>query len=258
MLPLARGFVLILVAMPLALFGASRSTDAGEGAAADDVLRTFYLEATVDVEDEHGPGALTHLRWWYQAPDLVRAEFETLEPADEAGTSVLVWDGDQQWFYNHREGTHSATPLPDLPEGMHPPLPVSTLLGPVPGDDIEALLDEIAEEWRLIDTATLLGREVQVYEWGPTWHSSGPDGARSGGTARVSVDTGDGMILRSEVDAGGGGQSYLAEVTRLDWNVAVSASRFEFTPPAGSQPADAQGGDSSSGSGSATAVPAPN
>src|SRR5690606_9299459 len=239
--------------------GASQS-DASVGDAAAGELRSFYLEASVDVEDERRPEALTHLRWWYQAPDLVRAEFEVVEPADEVGTSVLVWDGEQRWFYTHREGTHSASAQPPLPEGMHPPLPISTLLGPVPADDIEAVLDEIAEDWHLVGTEVLLGREVQVYEWGPTWTSSGPDGERSGGTARVAVDTERGMILRSDVDGtDGGGQSYVAEVTRLDWNAAVPASRFEFTPPPGSQPADeASGPSGSSGAGSATAVPAPN
>ena len=88
------------------------------------------------------------------------------------------------------------------------------------GDDLEV---------GLAGEATLLGRRTQIVELRPS----------TSGVVRVFVDPERMFILRWAVDGTGGGQSYRAEVTALDYDTKIDASRFTFDPPPGAREAEA-------------------
>ncbi len=212
----------------------------------------FYAEVAVEVEARpgdplarFGSGSDRRLiRWWY-APDPPRWrwEIETVGTVIDDGVLLLVFDGDDLWEYDDR--THAYRRVLGRfaslgAEAMLLPT-FSAPVGPTHASTVAAL----ATQWRergdepevtLAGEATLLGHRTQIVEIR----------ASSGGVARAFVDPERMFIMRWSVE-GGGGQSYGAEVTALDYGTEVDAARFTFEPPPGAGEADAEAAGSCSG-----------
>lgn len=200
--------------------------------AASGSIPPFFLEAAIEVEGPHDGGLLPEvaesgrsiLRWWYGPPGKWRWEIETVEPALSSGVFGMVSDGEDFWYYESSQNTYRKLPA-ELPPGVEllPP-GISVLIGPAFAEDVPALLEQLRSRGggaraELAGNETLLGRETQVIELGPT--------------ARLWVDAERMFVLRWEDR--GSGQFVRAEVTALEYDVRAPDDRFAFTPPPGAQ-----------------------
>ena len=211
----------------------------------DEPARTpgFYAEVAVEVEPlPDGPLARlgitegrTVIRWWY-APDPFRWrwEIETVGTIIDDGVALTVVNGDDSWEYDDRSNTYRRGITAGIPAGVML-LPIfSAPVGPAYADTIDALIDRWRErgddpEVGLAGEATLLGRRTQIVELRPS----------TGGVVRVFVDPERMFIMRWAADGEGGGQSYRSEVTALDYDTKIDASRFTFDPPPGAREVEA-------------------
>ena len=203
----------------------------------------FYAEVAIEVEpapdDPIARFGIAEgrsvIRWWY-APDPVRWrwEIETVGTIIDDGVALTVVNGDDFWEYDDRTNTYRRGIIGGIPAGVVLPLTSSAPVGPANAETIDALI----EQWRdrgddpevgLAGEATLLGRRTQIVE---LRHSTG-------GVVRMFVDPERMFILRWAVDGTGSGQSYSAEVTALDYDTKIDASRFTFDPPPGAREAEA-------------------
>lgn len=240
----------------------------------------YYAEIVVHVEprDDEPLGRIepdagtTVVRWWYTAdPARWRWEFEATGPRLDAGTHLIVFDGEAAWSYDDRSRTYSRQEAMALPEGMVPSPSFNAPVGPAHAVDVDAFVDQWRArsrdgEVRRAGAGTVLGWAVEIVEIRPAWRSrsggatapdvgapSGPpDAARtatSGGVVRVAIDPERMFVMRWEVDGEGGGQSYRAEVVALEYGVSIDAERFVFDPPPdASEVPGAEGWCSSAGS----------
>ena len=203
----------------------------------------FYAEVAIEVEpapdDPIARFGIAEgrsvIRWWY-APDPVRWrwEIETVGTIIDDGVVLTVVNSDDSWEYDDRTNTYRRGIIGGIPAGVVLPLTFSAPVGPANAETIDALI----EQWRdrgddpevgLAGEATLLGRRTQIVELRPS----------TGGVVRMFVDPERMFILRWAVDGTGGGQSYRAEVTALDYDTKIDASRFTFDPPPGAREAEA-------------------
>ena len=202
----------------------------------------FYAEVAIEVEpapdDPIARFGIAEgrsvIRWWY-APDPVRWrwEIETVGTIIDDGVALTVVNGDDSWEYDDRTNTYRLGIFGGIPAGVVLPPTSSAPVGPANAETIDALI----EQWRdrgddpevgLAGEATLLGRRTQIVELRPS----------TGGVVRVFVDPERMFILRWAVDGTGSGQSYRAEVTALDYDTKIDASRFTFDPPPGAREAE--------------------
>lgn len=224
----------------------------------ESALPGFYAEVAVEVEARPddplarfgGSGGRSVIRWWY-APDPARWrwEFETVGTVIDDGVLLTVVNGRDAWEYDDRANTYrriigryaslgaEAMALPTF----------SAPVGPTHAGTLEALMAQWRErgdepEVALGGEATLLGRRTQIVELRTAYS----------GVARAFVDPERMFIMRWVVDGSGGGQSYRAEVTALDYGAEITPDRFVFEPPPGAREADDQPAGSCSGSGGHT------
>ena len=205
---------------------------------------SFYAEVTIEVEpapdDPIARFGIAEgrsvIRWWY-APDPVRWrwEIETVGTIIDDGVALTVVNGDDSWEYDDRTNTYRRGIIGGIPAGVVLPLTFSAPVGPANAETIDALIEQWRErgddpEVGLAGEATLLGRRTQIVELRPS----------TGGVVRMFVDPERMFILRWAVDGTGGGQSYRAEVTALDYDTKIDASRFTFDPPPGAREAEAR------------------
>ena len=203
----------------------------------------FYAEVAIEVEpapdDPIARFGIAEgrsvIRWWY-APDRVRWrwEIETVGTIIDDGVVLTVVNGDDSWEYDDRTNTYRRGIIGGIPAGVVLPPTFSAPVGPANAETIDALIEQWRErgddpEVGLAGEATLLGRRTQIVELRPS----------TGGVVRVFVDPERMFILRWAVDGTGGGQSYRAEVTALDYDTKIDASRFTFDPPPGAREAEA-------------------
>jgi outer membrane lipoprotein-sorting protein len=230
----------------------------GGGASKDGSdLPAFYLEARLEAEDAStsigtqpagaASGAATtvhregQVRWLQLSRDEARVEIETLQPVDEAGTDVIVYDGATQWYYRHETNTYSRSPIQPIPDGVTMrvrPWSFGALIGPWYG--AAKTVDEFMAELRTMSSLTtdvrtvgkdrVLGRDVVVVEQSPISTSSSGEEETREGTARYWVDETRMVVMRIELDDGLS-QRLRIEVTRLEWD--PPSGRIEFTPPGG-------------------------
>ena len=142
--------------------------------------------------------------------------------------ALTVVNGDDSWEYDDRTNTYRRGIIGGIPAGVVLPPTFSAPVGPANAETIEALIEQWRErgddpEVSLAGEATLLGRRTQIVELRPS----------TGVVVRMFVDPERMFILRWAVDGTGGGQSYRAEVTELDYDTKIDASRFTFDPPPG-------------------------
>lgn len=224
------------------------------GSSRDSALPPFYLEATLDMDDASPsigaqPAGVTpatvhrrtEVRWLQLSRDEARVELETLEPAAEAGTDVIVYDGQEQWYYRHETNTYSRSPIQPVPDGVTMrvrPWSFGALIGPWYGaaktvDEFMAELRTMSSfttDVRTVGTDKVLGRDVVVVEQSPISTSSSGEEETREGTARYWVDETRMVVMRIELDDGVS-QRLQIEVTRLEWD--PPSGRIEFTPPGG-------------------------
>lgn len=236
-------------------------------------MQGFYAEVRVEVEPQpDDPLARVGsaesggvIRWWY-ASDPVRWRWEVEaggSPID-AGTLTTVFDGEDTWSYDDRSNVLQRTDPPDLPPGTVLAPPLSAPVGPANVDSIEAFVEQWEgsdpdREVRLAGEEEVLGRATRVVEIRPAWHSASSSAAApaagetpqpaaeretSGGVVRAYIDPERMFIMRWDVDGEGRGQSYRAEVTRLDYGIAIDEGRVEFEPPPDAREVAASGGAS--------------
>ena len=203
----------------------------------------FYAEVAIEVEpapdDPMARFGIAEgrsvIRWWY-APDPVRWrwEIETVGTIIDDGVVLTVVNGDDSWAYDDRTNTYRRGIIGGIPAGVVPPPTFSAPVGPANAETIDALIEQWRErgdlEVGLAGEATLLGRRTQIVELRPS----------TGGVVRVFVDPERMFILRWAVDGTGSGQSYRAEVTALDYDTKIDASRFTFDSPPGAREVEAR------------------
>ena len=203
----------------------------------------FYAEVAIEVESSPddplarfgvAEGRST-IRWWY-TPDPVRWrwEIETVGSIIDDGVVLTVVDGDDFWEYDDRSNTYRRGALVVVPAGVMLLPTYNALVGPANAETIDALIEQWRErgdhpEVGLAGEAMLLGRRTQIVEI----RSPG------GGVVRAFVDPERMFIMRWAVDGEGGGQSYSSEVTALDYDTELDASRFTFDPPPGAREVEA-------------------
>lgn len=263
--------VLGLVLVP-AVAAAWVATEDGPGDGSEP-LPPFYLEATMEMDDTSAsigtqiagsPAPLeavrrkTQIRWLQYSRDEARVELETVEPAGEAGTDIIVYDGNEQWYYRHETNTYNRGPLQPAPDGITlrvRPWSFGALIGPWYGaaTNIEEFMAELREmsnkstDVRVAGTGMVLGRTVRIVEQSPVSTSSSGSGETRQGVARYWVDEDRMVVLRQEVDDGLA-QRFTIEVTTFEWN-PKGRGPVEFNPPPG-----AKQGDEGSLSGTAAPV----
>jgi outer membrane lipoprotein-sorting protein len=245
------------VALGLALVAAAgaagcRSHDGSGG------LPPFYLEATLEMDDASSSvgtnvaGAssplvtehrVTRIRWLQLNRDEYRLELESIEPASDAGTDLIVLDGHEQFYYRHETHTYTRSPLFEVPEGTVlrvRPWSFGALIGPWYGEaaSIDDLLQELrntsnnSSEARVVGSETVVGRKTTIVEVSPAYISSSSSGDDTGhGTVKYWVDPDRMVILRQELDDRPV-QRFSIEVTRFDWN-PDDRGPVKFTPPPG-------------------------
>ena len=212
---------------------------------ADEPARTpgFYAEVAVEVEPQPDDPLARFgvaegrsvIRWWY-APDPFRWrwELETVGSIIDDGVVLTVVDGDDFWEYDDRSNTYRRGALVVVPAGVMLLPTYNALVGPANAETIDALIEQWRErgdhpEVGLAGEATLLGRRTQIVEI----RSPG------GGVVRAFVDPERMFIMRWAAAGEGGGQSYSSEVTALDYDTEIDASRFTFDPPPGAREVEA-------------------
>ena len=212
----------------------------------------FYAEIAVEVEPQPDDPLARFgvaerrsvIRWWY-APDPVRWrwEIETVGTIIDDGVALTVANETDLLYYDDRMNTYRRGILryASLSPGVAPLPSFSAPVGPANAETIDAFI----EQWRergpdvgLAGEATLLGRRTQIVEIRPS----------GGGVVRAFVDPERMFIMRWAADGEGGGQSYSSEVTALDYDTEIDASRFTFDPPPGAREVEASNSQSCTGS----------
>ena len=211
----------------------------------DEPARTpgFYAEVAVEVEPSPDDplarfgiaGGRSVIRWWY-APDPFRWrwEIETVGTIIDDGVALTVVNEMDFWEYDDRSNTYRRRSIGVIPDGVMLLPTFSAPVGPANAETIDALIEQWRErgdhlEVDLAGEATLLGRRTQIVEL----RSS------TGGGGRVFVDPERMFIMRWAGGGEGGGQSYSSEVTALDYDTKIDASRFTFDPPPGAREVEA-------------------
>ena len=212
---------------------------------ADEPARTpgFYAEVAVEVEPSPDDPLARFgvaegrsvIRWWYaRDPVRWRWELETVGSIIDDGVALTVVNETDSWEYDDRSNTYRRRSIGVIPDGVMLLPTFSAPVGPANAETIDALIEQWRErggqlEVGLAGEATLLGRRTQIVEIRPP----------GGGVVRAFVDPERMFIMRWAVDGEGGGQSYSSEVTALDYDTEIDASRFTFGPPPGAREVEA-------------------
>lgn len=190
-----------------------------------------------------------------------RFDFQTVQPALEVGTRTIIVNGDQMWVYDTRTNTAATYPVPSLDPASTAPNPAALLNLLLRGNDLRgapgggifpglpdpsssvgafiAALDArpahagTKGSAAVVGHDTLLGRPVDVIDWGPLY-----DGL---GWSRLWVDTQHPVLLKEEDQYGpeptGSGEvphDLLYRVTSIDFGTGPSDSdlspSFPVTP----------------------------
>ena len=172
-------------------------------------------------------------RWWY-APDPAgwRWELETVGTIIDDGVLLGVANGNDSWAYDDRSNTYQRGVFDGIPAAMAFSPSFSAPVGPANVESIDAFIELWRErggdfEVDIAGEATVLGRRTQIVE---LRHPAG-------GVIRAFIDPERMFIMRWAVDGAGGGQSYRAEITVLDYDTDIDAARFTFEPPPGAREA---------------------
>ena len=213
----------------------------------------FFAEVTVEVEGRPGDplarfgsgGDRSVTRWWYAPnPARWRWEVETVGTVIDDGVLLTVVSGEDAWEYDDRTNTYRRVFGRYASLGAEAMLlpAFGALVGPARAETVDGLI----AQWRergdepkvaLAGEATVLDRQTRIVEVRDP----------SGSVARAFVDPERMFIMRFAVEAGGGGQSYHAEVATLDYGAEIDAARFTFEPPPGTHEADTEAAGSCSG-----------
>lgn len=258
------GGIAAVAVIGIALAGLFTRDDDSRGAQ----LPPFYIEATMDSLDASrsigtNPAGspiternhrLMHIRWWQRDIDHMRVEIETIEPADEAGTDIILIGGDRQVYYRFETNTYTETPLPDFPDEAklrRRPWSFGTFLGPWMTevgslDDIISELHRFGSENHPPATIEVVGRErflgvdADIVEYSPASTSTNQDGTTTGkGTIRYWIDSERLIVLKQVLEGDDGAvQTFSIEATKLDWDTKISGERFKFDPPKGAERVD--------------------
>ncbi|MBK6319810.1 MAG: hypothetical protein IPF51_13770 [Dehalococcoidia bacterium] len=189
---------------------------------------------------------MTLVRWWNRDFDHLRIEVETLEPADEAGTDIIVVDRSEQTYFRDATNTYSRTPSYVFPEGSKPrvrPWSMASFIGPwmSPVASIDKVMEQlrtssdnnVTRTVRIVGHERLLGMPATIVELSPATSSTNTDGVvTSSGSIRYWIDEERMVVLRQVADLGGNGE-YSIEVTNLEWDAKVADEQIRFDPPSG-------------------------
>lgn len=225
-------------------------------------LPPFYLEAAMEMDDTSAsigtqiagspavPAAVhrsARIRWLHLSRDEARVELETVEPAGEAGTDLIVYDGNNQWYYRHETNTYNHGPLQPVPEGVTMrvrPWSFGALVGPWYGaaTNIDEFMTELRKmsndttDVRRVGTGTVLGYAVTIVEQSPVATSTSGNEEIRHGVTRYWVAEDRMVVLQQELDDGAS-QRFKIEVTKLEWHPKDSGP-IAFKPPVGARQTD--------------------
>lgn len=265
----SRPLWLALLAAVVLLLAACESDAGAESAGSAESWSygdAFHLEARAEVTDDSplasGP-EVTVLRWWWQDETHFRIEYERVDGSQD----VIARDGDDRVaHYNSATGTITMQTAPELPGGAIYPASLAFALGPVQNATVEDFLGEwqaaaSVDRAEVVRTDEVVGQQVEVIEYGPTWRSSssgsGQSTSEAGGTGWIYIDPATMVILKHEVDGGDDRQSYVVAVTAIDYAPTFDEGLFAIDAPEGTVEVTPVGeqGCSSSGAGAATGWP---
>lgn len=201
----------------------------------------FYLEAQVSLTDqsvEVSPTSLavqptvSGVRWWFRSGIEFRIEQYDSTAMLEWGPREIVVSGEVARIFDPRVGTVEQRPAEDaryLAFALHPGFPLGLSVGPLPVDDVDALV-ALLDETGTVERRTserLVGREVEVIEY-----ERGSPGEPGGYRGRLYVDAESRLILRQTLEgAGPEGQSLDIEVTELDLSPEFESAELDFAVP---------------------------
>lgn len=225
---------------------------------------SFYLEASIAVRSDPSPqdigstiaGQATPtgspvenrftLRWWNQDRDHGRWELDGLTPSLDQRDFVVVYDGADEWSYDSSRNSYTRKPLTPLPPQLKArPIAMAAWVGPYPASTVRAMVDMLVAgrtdtRVTIAGEGQVVGRRAQIVELSPASRSSGVDTNRTptaeiaSGILRFWVDPLTMFVLKSElVDDTGRGQTFVAEVTKLEMPASIPADKLRFVPPKG-------------------------
>lgn len=210
---------------------------------------SFYIKARVEIVDDasddrpspfppDGP-AVYDLQWWSEGLDLYRQDVTLTEPPFLSTRSLVIGTADR-WVSYDANLNYYQSRLRSSP-GAGPAYPLSSaLIGPVPLGSIEDWTARTQQsnpdfQMTLVGVTEILGREVDVYEFGSMDTQSNFDGTNKGSAvSRIWFDKQSGLLLKYESAEEPGRQQITAEVTSLEVNPELDAATFVFNPPEGS------------------------
>lgn len=213
-----------------------------------------------------------------------RFDFQTVEPALEAGTRTVIVNGDQMWVYDTRTNTAATYPVPSLDPASTTPNPAAMLNLLLRGNDLRgrpgggimpgvpdpsssvdayiAALDALPAHAgtkgsaNVVGHDTLLGRPVDVIDYGPLYEGLG--------WSRLWVDAQHPFLLKEEdeygqVPAGSGDipHDLLYRVTSINFGTGPSDSDLSPSFPVKPVAIERAPGTSSGSPSSGGTPPAP-
>jgi hypothetical protein len=211
----------------------------------DSIGITFYLEA---IKTQRREGSqfqldstvdLIRIKWWYKDDDHFRQETFVTHGEILVTHDVVIADGLHVAYPSDNVGYYDEYPI--YCREIDPSrLFAGGYLGRVNDRSIDALLERIrtipgpVATWaRLGGADRVLGYDVSVIEYGPTWLNSQSN--TSGGVGRIWIDPTRMFVLRSTAEGNDGSEAMRIEATKLEFDASGPSSLFEISLPDGTQ-----------------------
>ncbi|HEX6292039.1 MAG TPA: hypothetical protein VFZ66_22825 [Herpetosiphonaceae bacterium] len=204
-------------------------------ASRDRSIRSFVLTETLESAGNpaQGNGGFRNVtRRWYEAPNRWRIEstYSTLMPGtgEETHTAIQVSDGTTRWDYDTQQQIVTIDRVDAEQSGQH-----GMLAFGVTG--LEAVLQEASTCRRptLQTDAAIAGRRSYVIDLGPSTCGSSSSAPELNGRQVLWIDQQTFFVLKAELYGQGSDQPIATrEISAMQYNTAIDARQFSFTPPA--------------------------
>jgi outer membrane lipoprotein-sorting protein len=194
-------------------------------------IRSLVLTETRD--DRMAQGQFhTEARRWYQAPDRWRSEYSAWLGDKPLGEEIVVSDGTRVWDYRLPQNVVRVTPLAEAQGIDGPPSPGA--LGASEGSSLAEVLQRAGacNTPTLKGSAKILGRDSYVIDTG-IGSCLTLEPTRSAPRVELWIDKQTLFLLKAVQYGSDGTPLATMQVTSLQFNVPIEASRFKFTAPPG-------------------------
>jgi outer membrane lipoprotein-sorting protein len=191
-------------------------------------LSSYYFEARIDFSSQAEGASHGIWRGWWKAPDRTRVEITCEgDPICSDHVRVLVAVGQDVWLYEPDTNTHfHALDEAYASSGRPFLVPSNYLPGPVP----ETLFGTDDEPWSIDGREKILGKDVTIFNLGAAIKRN----EREIGSVRYWVDVAHQFALKQVIDREHEG-TITIQVTKVDYDLPLDNSIFDFRPPPGSR-----------------------